>query len=65
MSDVNPGAVSIMKEGKILDVIHVEGRPHGMSIDPTTGDVYTSSSVGKSPNVSKASLKKEVLNASK
>ena len=65
VSDVNAGAVSIVKEGKILDVIHVEGRPHGMSIDPSNGDVYTSSSVGTSPNVSKASLKKEVLNASK
>jgi peptidylamidoglycolate lyase len=54
VSDVNAGAVTILKEGKILDVVHVEGRPHGLSIDPVTFDIYTSSSVAKSPNVSKA-----------
>lgn len=54
VSDVNAGAVTILKEGRILDVVHVEGRPHGLSIDPTTLDIYTSSSVATSPNVSKA-----------
>jgi len=58
-SDVNAGGVTILKEGKIVDFIHVEGRPHGMSIDESNGDVYTSSSDGKNPNVSKASLKKK------
>ncbi len=58
VSDVNAGAVAVMKEGKILDVIHVEGRPHGLGLDPATLDVYTSSSAGMAPNVSKASLKK-------
>src|SRR5260370_62504 len=58
VSDVNAGAVAILKEGKILDVVHVEGRPHGLSIDPTTLDIYTSSSAAPSPNVSKAVLKK-------
>lgn len=58
VSDVNSGAVAIMKEGKILDVVHVEGRPHGLGIDPTTLDIYTSSTVGTAPNVSKASEKK-------
>jgi len=47
-----------MKEGKILDVIHVEGRPHGLSVDPTTLDVYTSSSVAQNPNESKSVRKK-------
>src|SRR5712691_6069554 len=61
-SDVNAGAVTILKEGKILDVIHVEGRPHGLSVDPATLDVYTSSSVGTAPNVSKASRKKPASN---
>jgi peptidylamidoglycolate lyase len=61
-SDVNAGAVSILKDGKILDVIHVEGRPHGMAVDPTTLDVYTSSSVGQAPNVSKSSRKKIASN---
>ena len=57
VSDVNAGAVTILKEGKILDVVHVEGRPHGLSIDPATLDIYTSSSVATSPNVSKAARK--------
>jgi len=64
VSDVNAGAVAILKEGKILDVVHVEGRPHGLSLDPTTLDIYTSSSDAKSPNVSKASLKKPKVTAS-
>jgi sugar lactone lactonase YvrE len=61
-SDVNAGAVAILKDGKILDVIHVEGRPHGMDVDPATFDVYTSSSVAQSPNVSKSSRKKAASN---
>ena len=58
VSDVNAGAVTVFKNDQIVDVIKVEGRPHGLSVDPTTGDVYTSSSVGESPNVTKSSLKK-------
>jgi len=54
VSDVNAGAVAILKEGQILDVVHVEGRPHGLGLDPTTLDIYTSSSAAPSPNVSKA-----------
>jgi len=62
VSDVNAGAVTVLKNGKILDVIHVEGRPHGIAVDPTTLDVYTASSVGTSPNVSKSSPKKASSN---
>ena len=58
VSDVNAGAVTVFKNDQIFDVIKVEGRPHGLSVDPVTGDVYTSSSVGQAPNVTKASLKK-------
>jgi sugar lactone lactonase YvrE len=58
VSDVNAGAVTVFKNDQIFDVIKVEGRPHGLSVDPVTGDVYTSSSVGTAPNVTKASLKK-------
>jgi hypothetical protein len=54
---VNAGGVTILKDGKITDFIHLEGRPHGMSLDASNGDVYTSSSDGKNPNVSKAVLK--------
>ena len=58
VSDVNAGAVAILKEGKILDVVHVDGRPHGLGLDPATLDIYTSSSVGTAPSVTKATLKK-------
>jgi len=58
VSDVNAGAVTVFKNDQIFDVIKVEGRPHGLSVDPVTGDVYTSSSNGDAPNVTKASLKK-------
>jgi DNA-binding beta-propeller fold protein YncE len=65
VSDVNGGAVTILKEGRIVDVIKVEGRPHGLSVDPTTLDVYTSSSVKTSPNITKASPKKPAAAAAK
>ena len=58
VSDVNAGAVTVFRNDQIVDVIKVEGRPHGLSVDPATGDVYTSSSNGEMPNVTKASLKK-------
>jgi len=62
VSDVNAGAVTILKDGKIVDAIHVEGRPHGMAVDPTTFDVYTSSSVAQTPNVTKSTRKKAASN---
>ena len=58
VSDVNAGAVTILKDGRIVDAIHVDGRPHGLAVDPVTLDVYTSSSVLTSPNVSKSVRKK-------
>ena len=54
ISDVNSGAVAVMKNDQIVDVIKVEGRPHGLAVDPTTGDVYTSSTVATRPGVTKA-----------
>jgi hypothetical protein len=58
VSDVNSGMVTILKEGKMLDVIKVDGRPLGLGVDPATLDVYTTSSVIAFPNVTKASPKK-------
>jgi len=58
VSDVNAGAVTILKDGRIVDAIHVDGRPHGLAMDPATLDVYTTSSVLTSPNVSKSVRKK-------
>ena len=58
VSDVNAGAVTVIKNDQIVDVIKVEGRPHGLAVDPATGDVYTSSTNFDHPNVTKASPKK-------
>jgi DNA-binding beta-propeller fold protein YncE len=55
ISDVNSGAVALLKNDQIVDVIKVEGRPHGLGVDPATGDVYTSSTVATRPGVTKAS----------
>jgi sugar lactone lactonase YvrE len=57
ISDVNSGAVAILKNDVLVDFIKVEGRPHGLAVDPTTGDVYTSSSVATRPGVTKATLR--------
>jgi DNA-binding beta-propeller fold protein YncE len=58
ISDVNSGAVAVMKNEQIVDVIKVEGRPHGLAVDPTTGDVYTSSTVATRPGVTKATARR-------
>lgn len=58
VSDVNSGAVVIIRNDQIVDFIKVEGRPHGLAVDPTTGDVYTSSTVGNRPGVTKATLRR-------
>jgi sugar lactone lactonase YvrE len=57
ISDVNSGAVAVLKNDVLIDFIKVEGRPHGLAVDPTTGDVYTSSTVATRPGVTKATLR--------
>jgi len=54
ISDVNSGAVTVLKNDQIVDFIKVEGRPHGLAVDPTTGDIYTASTVATRPGVTKA-----------
>ena len=54
ISDVNSGMVAVLRNDQIVDIIKVEGRPHGLGVDPATGDVYTSSSVATRPGVTKA-----------
>ena len=34
VSDVNAGVVTVIRNDQIVDVIKVEGRPHGLSVDP-------------------------------
>ena len=58
VSDVNAGAVVILRNDQIVDFIKVEGRPHGLALDPATGDVYTSSTVGNRPGITKATLRR-------
>src|SRR5688572_2585611 len=58
VSDVNAGVVTLIRNDQIVDVIKVEGRPHGLSVDPSSGDVYTSSTNASNWNVTKAALKK-------
>jgi DNA-binding beta-propeller fold protein YncE len=58
VSDVNAGVVTVIRNDQIADVIKVDGRPHGLSVDPATGDVYTSSTNAQNWNVTKAALKK-------
>jgi len=58
ISDVNSGVVAVLKNDQIVDVIKVEGRPHGLAVDPTTGDVYTSSTVATRPGVTKATARR-------
>ena len=58
VSDVNAGVVTLIRNDQIVDVIKVDGRPHGLSVDPATGDVYTSSTNASNWNVTKAAVKK-------
>jgi streptogramin lyase len=58
ISDVNSGMVAVLKNDQIVDVIKVEGRPHGLAVDPSTGDVYTSSTVATRPGVTKATARR-------
>jgi WD40 repeat protein len=58
ISDVNSGMVAVLKNDQIVDMIKVEGRPHGLAVDPTTGDVYTSSTVATRPGITKASARR-------
>jgi DNA-binding beta-propeller fold protein YncE len=58
ISDVNSGAVAVLKNDQLVDLIKVEGRPHGLAVDPTTGDVYTSSTVATRPGVTKAAARR-------
>lgn len=45
VSDVNAGAVSVIKDGVLLESIPVEGRPHGLAVD-SDGAIYTADPQG-------------------
>lgn len=46
VSDVNAGAVYILKDGNLLDTISVDARPHGLAVD-SDGAIYVSDSIGR------------------
>ena len=58
-SDVNAGAVTVFRNNQIADVIRMGTRPHGLDVDPTTGDVYVASTTPDAPGVTKASPRRE------
>ena len=62
VSDVNAGAVVLLKDGKIVDAIHVQGRPHGLSLDVATNEIYLASTEPMKPNVIKVVRKKAASN---
>jgi glucose/arabinose dehydrogenase len=45
VSDVNAGAVNILRDGKLVNSITVDARPHGLAVD-TDGTVYVSDARG-------------------
>jgi len=46
VSDVNAGAVNILKDGELVGSISVDARPHGLAVD-TDGTVYVSDARGQ------------------
>jgi len=46
LSDVNAGAVNIIRDGKLLDTLQVDARPHGLAVD-SDGTVYVSDARGR------------------
>jgi sugar lactone lactonase YvrE len=45
-SDVNAGAINIIKDGKLVETISGLGRPHGISLD-TDGSIYAADSMNR------------------
>lgn len=46
VSDVNAGAINIIRDGQLIDSVKVEGRPHGLSVD-SDGTIYASDAMGR------------------
>jgi sugar lactone lactonase YvrE len=46
VSDVNAGAINIIRNGKLLDTLKVDVRPHGLTRD-SDGTLYVSDALGK------------------
>jgi len=46
VSDVNAGAVTILKNGQVVDAVAVDGRPHGLALD-SNGTLFVSDALGR------------------
>jgi len=46
VSDVNAGAVNVIRDGELLDTISVDARPHGLAVD-SDGSIYVSDARGR------------------
>lgn len=46
VSDVNAGAVNVIRDGELIDTIAVDARPHGLAVD-SDGALYVSDSLGR------------------
>ncbi|HWK55171.1 MAG TPA: hypothetical protein VNR18_12420 [Hyphomicrobiales bacterium] len=46
VSDVNAGAVNIMRNGELIDTITVDIRPHGLSVD-SDGSIYVADAMAR------------------
>jgi hypothetical protein len=62
VSDVFANAVVLLKDGKIVDAIHIQGRPHGLSLDVAGNEIYLASTEPMKPNVIKVVRKKAASN---
>jgi hypothetical protein len=62
VSDVNAGAVVLLKDGKIEDVIHIPGRPHALGLDVAANEIYVASTEPMKPNVIQVVRKKAPSN---
>jgi DNA-binding beta-propeller fold protein YncE len=46
VSDVNAGAINVIRNGELLDSIKVDVRPHGLALD-SDGTIYASDAMGR------------------